>query len=82
MILTCSGRTDRPERRARRTADVDARTEAEACDPGGRTGRGAVVKAWPATLAVVREVDPEGAEALAPFTGPPGKRHGAPVLEC
>ena len=82
MILTCSGRTDRPERRARRTADVDARTEAEACDLADELEEAPLWKAWPATLAVVREVDPEGAEALAPFTGPPGKRHGAPVLEC
>ena len=46
-------------------ADQDARTEAEACDLAEELQEAPMCEAWSETLAVVRELDPEGAEALA-----------------
>ena len=46
-------------------ADLDARTKAEACDLADELQEAPLGGVWPETLAVLREADPEGAEALA-----------------
>ena len=45
-------------------AEVDAETEAEACDLADELAEAPDVVGWPETLAVLREVAPDGAEAL------------------
>ena len=65
-LPSCAPRCGRRRARLRaEAADLDARTEAEACDLADELQEAPLGGVWPETLAVLREADPEGAEALA-----------------
>ena len=53
--------------------DRDARTEAEACGLAEELQEEPLMVRWPETMAVLREADPEGAQALAAAGGAPDR---------